>query len=240
MTISNESGPTTAMNQFTATTTRAGRLTMIAGLLVSLSGPLYLVLFADLGVTASALWGAFAAVAGTFFIIWLVEPITYYPILGPAAMYQAFMIGNISNKLLPSAVVAQENLGVRPGTPQGSIAASMAICGAAVVHLVSLFIFVGLLGTWLLSLTPEPVMDVVRTYVVPAVFGAVAVQAIISVRKLRPVLIAFVVALVVQLVLVPAVSELAFLATGICVIATIVLTWFLRPRAEAKLEDSSA
>lgn len=106
----------------------------------------------------------------------------------------------------------------------------MAICGAAAVHLVSLFVFVGLLGTWLLSITPGPVMDVVRTYVVPAVFGAVAVQAIISVRKLRPVLIALTVALVVQLALVPTVPQLAFLATGICVIATILLTWFLRSR----------
>ena len=154
-------------------------------------------------------------------------------------MYQAFMIGNISNKLLPSAVVAQETLGVRAGTPKGSVTASMAICGAAVVHLVSLFIFVGVLGTWLLTLTPETVMDVVRSYVVPAVFGAVAVQAIISVRKLRPVLIALGVALVVQLVLVPAVAQLAFLATGICVIATIILTWVLRPRDRAKLENAA-
>lgn len=224
-------GPVAAMEQFSTTTTRAGRLTMTAGLFVSLSGPIYLVLFADLGVTAAALWTAVAAVAGTFFIIWLVEPITYYPILGPAAMYQAFMIGNISNKLLPAAVVAQENLGVRPGTPKGSVTASVAICGAAAVHLLSLIIFVGILGSWLLSITPAPVMEVVRTYVVPAVFGAVAVQAIISVRKLQPVLIALGVALVVQLVLVPAISQLAFLATGLCVIATILLTWFLRPRS---------
>lgn len=222
--------PSTSMETFTATTTRAGRLTMIAGLLVSLSGPLYLVLFVDLGITASALLTAFAAVAGTFFIIWLVEPVTYYPILGPGAMYQAFMIGNISNKLLPSAVVAQQNVGARPGTDRGSLAASMAICGAAVVHIVSLVIFVGLLGTWLLSVTPETMLEVVRTYVIPAVFGAVAVQAIITVRRLRPVLFALAVAMVVQLGIVPMMPGLGYVATGICVLATILLTWFLRPR----------
>ncbi|MGQ7787524.1 hypothetical protein [Nesterenkonia sp. PF2B19] len=76
MSTSTLGNPPRSMAQFTATTTRAGRLTMIIGLMVSLSGPLYLVLFADLGVTASALLTAFAAVAGTFFIIWLVEPVT--------------------------------------------------------------------------------------------------------------------------------------------------------------------
>ncbi|MGQ7787523.1 hypothetical protein [Nesterenkonia sp. PF2B19] len=156
-------------------------------------------------------------------------------------MYQAFMIGNISNKLLPSAVVAQQNVGAQPGTDRGSLAASMAICGAAVVHIVSLVIFVGLMGTWLLSITPETVLEVVRTYVVPAVFGAVAVQAIITVRRLRPVVIAFAVAVLVQLGLVPLMPGLAFVATGICVLTTILLTWFLRPRvAEGRAETAAS
>jgi hypothetical protein len=232
MTQENQGVSSAAMHRFETTTSRWGRLTMIAGLIVSLAGPLYLVFFGNLGIEATQLWTAFAAVAGTFFIIWLVEPVTYFPILGPAAMYQAFMIGNISNKLLPSALVAQENIGAKPGTPRGSLAASMAICGAAAVHLLSLLVFVGLLGTWLLSIMPESAMGVVRTYVVPAVFGAVAVQSIISVRRLRPTVIALVVAVLVQLVLVPAFPQLAFVATGVCVIATIILAWFLRARPQ--------
>lgn len=222
---------TEAMLGFETTTARWGRLTMIAGLVIAMAGPLYLILFGGLGVQGVQLWTAFAAVAGTFFVIWLVEPVTYFPILGQAAMYQAFMIGNISNKLLPSALVAQDNVGAKPGTPRGSLAASMAICGAAAVHLLSLFVFVGLLGTWLVGVLPPSVMEVVRSYVVPAVFGAVSVQAVISVRRLGPTLIALVVALLVQLVLVPAVPQLAFVATGLCVVATIVLAWYLRPRA---------
>jgi hypothetical protein len=219
-----------AMLGFETTTARWGRLTMLAGLVIAMAGPLYLVLFGGLGVQGVQLWTAFAAVAGTFFVIWLVEPVTYFPILGQAAMYQAFMIGNISNKLLPSALVAQDNIGAKPGTPRGSLAASMAICGAAAVHLISLFVFVGLLGTWLVGVLPPSVADVVRSYVVPAVFGAVSVQAVLSVRRLGPTLIALATALLVQLVLVPAVPQLAFVATGLCVVATIVLAWYLRPR----------
>ncbi|WP_413544128.1 hypothetical protein [Citricoccus nitrophenolicus] len=220
-----------SMDEFDTTTSRWGRLTMIAGLIISLAGPLYLVFFADLGVTATtALFTAFAAVAGTFFVIWIIEPITYFPILGPASMYQAFMIGNISNKLLPSALIAQSKVGATPGTHRGGLAAVMAICGAAFVHLLSLLVFVGLLGTWLISVIPESVTDVVRVYVLPAVLGAVIVQAIVSLKQVRATVVAMAVAALVQFVLVPLVPALGMAATAISVIVTLVIGWYVRKR----------
>jgi hypothetical protein len=229
----------TGMGEFERTTNRWGRLTMIVGLLFSLAGPLYLVFFADLGVTATQLFTAFAAVAGTFFVIWLVEPLTYFPILGSASMYQAFMIGNISNKLLPAALIAQASIGAKPGTPRGSLAAVMAICGAAAVHLLSLFIFVGLLGTWLISIIPPDVTEVVRIYVLPSVMGAVVVQAIVSLKQFRATIVAFVVALLVQFVLVPLVPALAMVATAIAVLTTLVIGWFVRKREATPAPDAT-
>ena len=106
---------------FDRTTSRWGRLTMLCGLIISLAGPLYLVFFTGLDISAGQLWTAFLGVAAVFAIIWLVEPVTYFPILGPAAMYQAFMIGNISSKLLPSALVAQNRIGAKPGTRRAEL-----------------------------------------------------------------------------------------------------------------------
>ena len=140
--------------EFDRTTSRWGQITMGSALVFSLAAPLYLVLFADLGITSGQVWTAFFAVAAAFFVLWFVEPITYYPVLGPAAMYQAFMIGNIANKLLPSALVAQATIGAKAGTKRGEFAALMAICGAAMVHVVSMLLFVGVLGTWLVSVIP--------------------------------------------------------------------------------------
>ncbi|TJY69102.1 hypothetical protein E4J89_12985 [Arthrobacter sp. CAU 1506] len=225
-----ESAAAGGLAEFDRTTSRWGRLTMLAGLLVSLAGPLYLVFFADLDVTAGQLWTAFGAVAAVFMMIWLVEPITYFPILGPAAMYQAFMIGNISSKLLPSALVAQNRIDAKPGTPRGDFAAVAAICGAAALHLLSLAVFVGLLGTWLISIIPVDVIDVVRLYILPSVLGAVVVQAIISVKQPRITAVAVAISLLVQFVLVPLVPATAFLATGIAVMATIALSWLVRDR----------
>jgi len=219
-----------AMADFTRTTSRWGQLTMIASLLISVAGPLYLAFASGLDIAPAHLWIAFAAVAATFGIIWIVEPLTYYPVLGPAAMYQAFMIGNISNKLLPAALIAQTNIGAKPGSKRAELAAVIAICGAAAVHLVSLAVFVGLLGNWLIGSIPPAVLLVTRLYVLPAVLGAVLIQAIVSMKQPRTTVIALVVSAVVVFAVVPFAPALAMVSTAIAVLATIVLAWFFRSR----------
>lgn len=222
--------PSAALAEFDRTTSRWGQATMGAALLFSLAAPLYLVLTTDLGITASMIWTAYLAVAAAFFVLWFVEPITYYPVLGPAAMYQAFMIGNIANKLLPSALVAQAAVGAKAGTKRGEFAALMAICGAAMVHVLSMLLFVGILGTWLVSIIPTDIVDVARLYIFPAIIGGVLVQLIVTLKQPRVTVIAVVVAVLVLFVLVPAVPALAKPATGVVVLITAVLAWFLRSR----------
>ena len=234
------STPSTDLAAFDRTTSRWGRLTMIAALVISLAAPLYLVLFADLGITQTQVWIAFLAVAAVFSVLWVVEPITYYPILGPAAMYQAFMIGNIANKLLPSALVAQAAIGAKAGTKRGEFSALMAICGAAMVHVFFMLVFVGLLGTWLVNIVPADVTDVARLYIFPSIIGGVIVQLVVSLKQPRVTLIAIGTAAFVFFVLVPAVPIIANLATGITVATTAVLAWFLRskPRSDSTKEIS--
>ena len=225
-----DAGAQASLKEFDRTTSRWGQLTMLAALLLSLAGPFYLLFFADLGVTGTMVWTAALAVGAAFFVLWFVEPITYYPVLGPAAMYQAFMIGNIANKLLPSAMVAQATIGAKPGTKKADFSALMAICGAAMVHVVSMLVFVGLLGTWLLTLIPVEVMDVARLYIFPSIIGAVLVQLVVSAKRPRVTIIAVGVAMLVVFVLVPMFPAIAKLATGITVVATAALAWFARSR----------
>ncbi|WP_026552053.1 hypothetical protein [Arthrobacter sp. H20] len=231
MTFTATAEQTAVVDQFDRTTSRWGRITMIIALVFSLSAPIYLVLFTDLGITSGMIWTAFFAVAAAFFVLWFVEPITYYPVLGPAAMYQAFMIGNIANKLLPSALVAQAAVGAKAGTKRGEFSALMAICGAAMVHVFSMVLFVGVLGTWLVSIIPTDIVDVARLYIFPSIIGAVLVQLVVTMKQPRVTIIAVVVAVVVLFVLVPAVPTLAKPATGIVVLLTAVLAWFLRSKS---------
>lgn len=220
---------------FDRTTARWGRLTMIAGLLVALAAPAYLVFFSDVSVDLSNVLLAFAAVAGVFGVLWIVEPLTYFPILGQSAMYQAFMIGNISNKLLPAAINAQVSIDAKPGTRRGELAALMAIGGAVVVHLFSLLIFVGILGTWLVSLIPVEALDVVQTYIVPSVLGGVLIQAIAAQKAPRTTVVAFVLATVMTFVLIPLFPALGFYGTFIVVFATAGIAWLVRPRGNVEV-----
>ncbi len=220
-----------AYSQYDRTTSRWGRITMAIALFFSWAGPIYLVFFSGLEIAQPDLWTGFLAVAAVFGVIWVIEPITYYPVLGPASMYQAFMIGNIANKLLPSAIVGQASIDAKPGTRRAELAAVMAISGAAVVHIVSLLIFVGILGTWLVSALPESVTEVARLYIFPAIIGAVVVQLAVYVKSLRITVVALVVAVVVQLLVVPNVSAVTNFATALVVLATMVLAWVLRDRA---------
>lgn len=223
---------TSGLATFDKTTARWGRLTMIIGLLVSLAAPVYLVFFSGMDVSLTNVLVAFAAVAGVFGVLWIVEPLTYYPILGQSAMYQAFMIGNISNKLLPAALMAQTSVDAKPGTRRGELSALMAISGAVVVHLFSLLIFVGILGTWLVSLIPADVLDVIQTYIVPSVLGGVLIQSIVSQRAPRTTVVAFVLATLMTFVLIPLFPALAFYGTFVVVFATAAIAWLVRPRGD--------
>ena len=221
-----------SMARFEAQTTRYGSITMAIGLLFSLAGPAYFFFFSDLQITAGMVWLALIAVAATFGVLWFVEPLTYFPILGSAAMYQAFMIGNISNKLLPAAIVAQSTIKAKAGTRRGDLAAVMAICGAATVHLSSLLVFVGLLGTWLVTRIPAEVIEVARLYILPSLMGAVLVQAIVSMRQLRPTVVAIVLALAMQFLVLPRFGALAMFSTALVVVFSILVSWLVRDRKQ--------
>ena len=216
---------------FEQTTTRWGSITLFIGFLIATSVPFYLLFVADANINFGEVLKGFLAVFAVYGVFYIVEPLTYFPILGPAGMYQAFMIGNVANKLLPAAIVAQDTIGVKPGTRKGEYAATMAICGAALIHVFSMVLFVGILGTWLVSIVPEPMTLVAKLYILPAILGGVTVQLIASLKQARSTLIALGLAALVILVLIPLVPILASGDVAIVVLLTIVITWFTRNKS---------
>lgn len=104
----------------------------------------------------------------------------------------------------------------------------MAICGAALIHVFSMVLFVGILGTWLVTIIPEPVTLVAKLYILPAILGGVTVQLIVSLKQVKSTLIALGIAALVILVLIPLVPVLSSGDVAIVVILTIAITWFTR------------
>lgn len=217
--------------QFDRTTSIWGPITLGLGFLISLGAALFAAFGTGLGISGGELWGAVGLVVATFGVIAVIEPISYYPVLGRSAMYQAFMIGNIANKLLPSALVAQADLNEKPGTRRAELIAGAAIIGAAAIHIVTLIVLVGLLGTWLVGILPPGLVAVARLYILPAVFGAVTVQAVVTMKNVRTTIVAALTSAVIIFVVVPLVPALSFYGTLLAVGISIVGAWFARSKA---------
>lgn len=218
-----------ASSTFDRTTTTWGRYTLVAGLLVSLAGPAYLLFVAGFWPGIGPILTAFTSVAAIFAVFWILEPVTYFPMLGNAGIYQAFLIGNISKKLLPAAVSAQAVLDAKPGTRRAEIVSTAAICGAALLHVVSLLLLVGAGGTWLLSVLPASFVATFD-YVVPAILGPVLVQLLWKQPQLRSAMIALAVAAVMAILVVPQLPALGPYGMTITVVLGIALAVVTRPR----------
>lgn len=109
-------------------------------------------------------------VASMFAIYSIVEPICYFPILGLPGTYMSFLSGNIGNMRVPCAVVAQESLGVEPGTKKAELIATLGIAGSIFTNTIMVTI-AAIGGAALMSVFPPVVLTAFK-YVSSAIFGA--------------------------------------------------------------------
>lgn len=162
-------------NEFVPYINKWGRRLNLLALALSFGPALVLLAVFEIIPPIGAIIGAFLSIAGAFGVMWVVEPISYYPVLGIPGTYMAFLSGNISNLRLPCAAAAQESAGVETGTPQGSIISTIAIAVSIVVNLVILTVGVFALVSVFQAL-PELWTNALETYLVAAIFGAVFAQ----------------------------------------------------------------
>ena len=117
--------------------------------------------FGSIMAGAVAIWSSIAA-------FWVVEPVSYFPILGIPGTYLAFISGNISNLRLPASAVAQEAAGVEPGTPKGSIISTLGISTSILINVT--FLTIGVFaGSAVLESLPEVITNALY-YILPTLF----------------------------------------------------------------------
>ena len=92
---------------------RIGVITGFLGVLASFAPALVLAVVYGILPRPAALVTAFISAASTFGILWFVEPVSYFAVLGPVGTYMAFLSGNISNMRVPCASMAQVSAGVQ-------------------------------------------------------------------------------------------------------------------------------
>ncbi len=153
---------------------RIGKLTGYLGVLLSFLPALMLAVIYGLLPDPAALLTAFVAAASAFGFLWVVEPISYFTVLGPVGTYMAFLSGNISNMRVPCASMAQVSAGVEPGTEKGQIISVIGMATSIIINVSVLTIGV-ILGSSVLSRLPAGVTEALN-YLLPALFGALLMQ----------------------------------------------------------------
>ena len=205
-----------------------GRLSLWAVILLTLSLPLYLSFGLGYHPGWTPIISGFLAYASIIAAVWIIEPISYYPVLGVSGTYLAFLNGNIGSMCLPAASIAQSVVGTKPGTKKGELTATLAISGAAIVNIIFL-LFVVLGGSYFITLRPESITNSFR-FVLPAIFGGVIAQFALQKPSWGVVGIAF--GLFVNLGPVP-----RSLQTFLCILGTVVVCLLLDHIKEKRKAD---
>lgn len=153
---------------------KIGKFTGYVGVILSFVPAILLAVVYGIVPKADALFIAFISGASAFGVLWFVEPISYFPVVGTAGTYMAFLSGNISNMRIPCASMAQVAADVKPGTDKGSVIATLGMAVSIVIN-VSVLTIGAILGTSVLSMLPKQVVAALG-YMLPALFGALLMQ----------------------------------------------------------------
>lgn len=161
-------------DEYTPQINRIGKITGYLGVLVAFTPAIVLAVVYGIIPKPAALLTAFISGSSAFGVLWFVEPISYFPVVGPAGTYMAFLSGNISNMRIPCASMAQVAAEVEPGTEKGSIIATLGMAVSIIIN-VSVLTIGAILGSSVLAMLPDSVKAALN-YLLPALFGALFVQ----------------------------------------------------------------
>ena len=152
-------------------------------------------------------WGALAmgllATAPMYWVVGVIETITFVPMLGAGGSYLSFVTGNISNLKMPCALNALEQNDVSANSEEGEVISTIAIAVSSIVT--TLIIILGVI--LIVPLTPvlsAPVLEPAFAQMLPALFGGLGVA---FVSKNWKIAVAPVILMLGLFVFVPALNE---------------------------------
>ena len=175
---------------------RDGRIWNLAVMVLLMAVPVAVCII--FGVTPD--WVAFGSglllTAPLYWVVGVIETITFVPMLGAGGSYLSFVTGNISNLKLPCAINALEQNEVSANSEEGEIISTIAIATSSIVT--TLIIILGVIC--IVPLTPvleAPVLEPAFQQILPALFGGLGVAFVsknwkISIMPILLMLILFI------------------------------------------------
>ena len=150
----------------------------------------------------NALLMGLIATAPMYWVVGVIETVTYVPMLGAGGSYLSFVTGNISNLKLPCALNALEQNEVSASSEEGEVISTIAIATSSIITTV--IILIGVIA--IVPLTPilsAPVLTPAFEQILPALFGGLGVA---FVSKNWKIAVAPVILMLVLFIFIPALN----------------------------------
>ena len=167
-----------------------GRILTLAVLILLLAAPFVIGLYLKAMPDIPACIRAFLSVGLVYLVSGIVEYLIYVPMLGAGGSYLAFITGNLINMKIPCAINARDIVGVKSGTPENEIIATLSIATSSLVTIAVLALGV-LLMIPLQPVLQSPALQPAFENVVPALFGAMACKYYRADRKVALLVLCF-------------------------------------------------
>lgn len=155
---------------FTRPIARVGRITNLLAALFSFLPALFILVFYGTIPSFKEIITGWFLIASIYGVYYVVEPVSYFPVVGLPGIYMICLAGNIANMRIPCAAMAQEAVGCTPGSKEAELLSTVGIAGSIITNLVIVTI-AALSGATIMNLVP-PIVKEALGYVSPAIYGS--------------------------------------------------------------------
>ena len=182
---------------------RDGRIWNLSVMVLLIAFPIAVAIFFGVSPDWAALGAGVLMTAPLYWVVGVIETITFVPMLGAGGSYLSFVTGNISNLKLPCALNALEQNGVSANSEEGDVISTIAIATSSIVT--TIIIIIGVIC--IVPLTPileAPVLEPAFAQILPALFGGLGVA---FVSKNWKIAVAPIALMLVLFIFIPALNE---------------------------------
>lgn len=209
---------------------KIGRFTMTVAFLLAFLPVVYFVFIKGYSLPLSSYINTMVVIASIGIGMWLTEPLTYWPVLGSAGTYIAYLSGNVGGMRFPVAMNVQSAMKADINTPKGQVITIVGIVGSVVSNLIILLASV-LLSSWLISIMP-PFVTGMFSFVTMGLFGSMILMRFVGhpggfVKGFLSSAPYLGTAIAVKLVITYLLPSLAMFGTAISVGTTILVAYIL-------------
>ncbi|MHC1758199.1 MAG: hypothetical protein AB9917_01555 [Negativicutes bacterium] len=165
---------TNSNKDFGSQITRLGVYTTALALIANFIPALYLAFGLGISPSMNDLFKIWSVAAAAFGVGWVIQVVSFFPVLGSAGSYIGWIAGSVADLRTPAVTMAQKAAKVEAGTPEGDVISTLGIATSVFVSvtIIAIFTFV---GASIIPLLPRFVTKAFQ-FIVPAVFGAVYVE----------------------------------------------------------------